>query len=185
VELRIVDPDSGFEMPSDNGSTGEVQAAGPWIASSYYRSDDHHASFTDDGWLRTGDVAVCDEYGSILLVDRTKDLVKSGGEWISSVQLENEIMAHPKVAEAAVIAIPHERWVERPLACVVIKPGESLTAEEVIEHLVPRVARWWLPDAVEFIDAVPKTSVGKFSKKTLRAQFENYRFTASGATRQT
>ena len=179
VELRVVDPDTGLEMPRDNSSTGEVQAAGPWIASSYYRSEDHHASFTDDGWLRTGDVAVCDEHGSLLLVDRTKDLVKSGGEWISSVQLENEIMAHPKVAEAAVIAIPHERWVERPLACVVTKPGESLTAEEVIQHLLPRVARWWLPDAVEFIDAVPKTSVGKFSKKTLRAQFESYRFTTS------
>jgi fatty-acyl-CoA synthase len=176
VDLRAVDPDTGQEMPWDDNSTGEVQAAGPWIASSYYNSDDHHASFTDDGWLRTGDVGVCDQYGALLLVDRTKDLVKSGGEWISSVQLENEIMAHPKVAEAAVIAIPHERWVERPLACVVTKPGESLTAEEVIEHLIPRVAKWWLPDAVEFIDAVPKTSVGKFSKKTLRAQFENYRF---------
>lgn len=185
VDLRVVDPDSGTEVPRDDSTTGEVQAAGPWIASSYYRSDDHHASFTDDGWLRTGDVAVCDQYGSVLLVDRTKDLVKSGGEWISSVQLENEIMAHPKVAEAAVIAIPHERWAERPLACVVAKPGESLTAEEVIEHLVPRVAKWWLPDAVEFIDAVPKTSVGKFSKKTLRAQFEGYRFPAPDAAERT
>ena len=180
VDLRLADPDTGAEMPWDGESSGEVQAAGPWIASSYYMSDDHHASFTDDGWLRTGDVGVCDRYGSLLLVDRTKDLVKSGGEWISSVQLENEIMAHPKVAEAAVIAIPHERWVERPLACVVVVAGESVTAEEIIEHLEPRVARWWLPDAIEFIDAVPKTSVGKFSKKTLRAQFENYRFNDHG-----
>ena len=135
-------------------------------------------TFTDDGWLRTGDVGVCDAFGSLLLVDRTKDLVKSGGEWISSVQLENEIMAHPKVAEAAVIAVKHEKWVERPLACVVVKPGSSVTAEEIIAHLSTRVAKWWLPDAVEFIDSVPKTSVGKFSKKTLRSQFEDYRFPA-------
>ncbi|UJL29348.1 long-chain fatty acid--CoA ligase [Mycobacterium sp. TJFP1] len=181
VDLRLVDPDTGADVPWDNHSTGEVQAAGPWIASSYYNSDDQQSSFTDDGWLRTGDVGVCDEFGSLLLVDRTKDLVKSGGEWISSVQLENEIMAHPKVSEAAVIAIPHERWVERPLACVVVKQGESMTTEEVIGHLSARVAKWWLPDAVEFIDAVPKTSVGKFSKKTLRARFENYRFPDQGA----
>ncbi len=180
VELRLSDPETGEEAPWDGSSTGEVQAAGPWIASSYYNSDDHMSSFTDDGWLRTGDVGVCDQYGSLLLVDRTKDLVKSGGEWISSLQLENEIMAHPKVSEAAVIAIRHERWVERPLACVVVKPGESLTADEVIEHLKPRVAKWWLPDAVEFIAAVPKTSVGKFSKRMLRAQFEHYRFAGKG-----
>ena len=120
-------------------------------------------------------MASVDRYGFVRLVDRTKDLIKSGGEWIGSVELENEIMAHPKVAEAAVIAIPHERWVERPLACVVVKPGETLTAEEVLEYLTPRVAKWWLPDAVEFIDEVPKTSVGKFSKKTLREKFAGYR----------
>jgi hypothetical protein len=111
----------------------------------------------------------------VRLVDRTKDLIKSGGEWIGSVELENEIMARPKVAEAAVIAIPSEKWVERPMACVVVKPGETLTAEEIIEFLTPRVAKWWLPDAVEFIDEVPKTSVGKFSKKTLREKFGGYR----------
>jgi len=125
--------------------------------------------------LRTGDVAAGDRYGSIRLVDRTKDLIKSGGEWIGSVELENEIMAHPKVAEAAVIAIPHEKWVERPLACVVVKEGETVTGEEIIEFLTPRVAKWWLPDAVEFIDEVPKTSVGKFSKKTLREKFADFR----------
>jgi fatty-acyl-CoA synthase len=114
----------------------------------------------------------------VRLVDRTKDLIKSGGEWIGSVELENEIMAHPKVAEAAVIAISHPKWVERPLACVVVKPGETLTAEEVIAHLEPRVAKWWLPDAVEFIDEVPKTSVGKFSKKTLREKFGGYQVAA-------
>ncbi|MEB3034030.1 long-chain fatty acid--CoA ligase [[Mycobacterium] nativiensis] len=176
VDLRVVDPGTGAQVPWDNDTTGEVQVSGPWIARSYYHSDDHNAAFTGDGWLSTGDVAVCDRYGSVLLVDRSKDLVKSGGEWISSVQLENEIMAHPKVSEAAVIAIPHDRWVERPLACVVVKAGESLTVEEIVEHLESRVAKWWIPDGVEFIDVVPKTSVGKFSKKTLRAQFENYRF---------
>jgi len=174
VDLRIVDPGSGEAQPWDDSATGEVQASGPWIAKEYYRGEGGGAQFTDDGWLRTGDVAAVDRYGSFRLVDRTKDLIKSGGEWIGSVELENEIMAHPKVAEAAVIAIPSEKWVERPLACVVVKEGESLTADEVLEHLRTRVAKWWLPDAVEFIDEVPKTSVGKFSKKTLREKFEGY-----------
>jgi fatty-acyl-CoA synthase len=175
VELRLVDPDTGDELPWDDVQSGEIQAAGPWIAKEYYRGEGGGSQYTEDGWLRTGDVAAADRYGFVRLVDRTKDLVKSGGEWISSVELENEIMAHPKIAEAAVIAIPHDRWVERPMACVVLKPGESLTAEEVLEHLKPRVAKWWLPDAVEFIDEVPKTSVGKFSKKTLRDKFAGYK----------
>ena len=174
VELRLVDPDTGEPRAWDDATTGEVQAAGPWCAAGYYGGEGT-GQFTPDGWLRTGDVASIDPSGSVQLVDRTKDLVKSGGEWISSVQLENAIMAHPKVAEAAVIGVPHERWSERPLACVVVKPGESLTADEVREHLVPLVPRWWLPDAVEFIDAVPKTSVGKFSKRTLRDRFADYR----------
>ncbi|WP_214368612.1 long-chain fatty acid--CoA ligase [Pseudonocardia sp. H11422] len=174
VDIRLIDPESGEEQPWDDAATGEIQAAGPWIASEYYRGEGGGAQFTSDGWLRTGDVASVDRHGFVRLVDRTKDLVKSGGEWISSVELENEIMAHPKVAEAAVIAIPHEKWVERPLACVVVKPGETVTADEIIEFLTPRVAKWWLPDAVEFIDEVPKTSVGKFSKKTLRDKFAGY-----------
>jgi fatty-acyl-CoA synthase len=174
VDLRVVDPDTGEPQPWDDTATGEVQAAGPWIAKEYYRGEGGGAQFTDDGWLRTGDVASVDRYGAVRLVDRTKDLIKSGGEWIGSVELENEIMAHPKVAEAAVIAVPHEKWVERPLACVVVKEGETVTAEEIIEFLRPRVAKWWLPDAVEFIDEVPKTSVGKFSKKTLREKFASY-----------
>jgi len=174
VDLRIVDPESGEVQPWDDVATGEVQAAGPWIAAEYYRGEGGGAQFTTDGWLRTGDVAAMDRYGYVRLVDRTKDLIKSGGEWIGSVELENEIMAHPKVAEAAVIAVPHEKWVERPLACVVVKQGETLTAEEVLAHLEPRVATWWLPEAVEFIDEVPKTSVGKFSKKTLREKFAGY-----------
>jgi fatty-acyl-CoA synthase len=174
VELRIADPDTGEEQPWDDEATGELQAAGPWIAREYYRGEGGGTQFTDDGWLKTGDVAAVDRWGFVRLVDRTKDLVKSGGEWISSVDLENEIMAHPAVAEAAVIGIPHEKWTERPLACVVVKPGESVTAEELLEFLAPRVAKWWLPDAVEFIDEVPKTSVGKFSKKTLREKFDGY-----------
>jgi fatty-acyl-CoA synthase len=174
VELRVVDPDTGESQPWDDVASGEIQAAGPWIAKEYYRGEGGGAQFTEDGWLRTGDVAAVDRYGFVRLVDRTKDLIKSGGEWIGSVELENEIMAHPKVAEAAVIAIPSEKWVERPLACVVVKPGETLTPEEIIEFLTPRVAKWWLPDAVEFIDEVPKTSVGKFSKKTLREKFGGY-----------
>ncbi|MEU9823423.1 long-chain fatty acid--CoA ligase [Pseudonocardia alni] len=174
VDLRIADPESGAEQPWDGTTSGEVQVAGPWIASEYYRGEGGGTQFTSDGWLRTGDVAVVDGSGYVKLVDRTKDLVKSGGEWISSVELENEIMAHPKVAEAAVIAIPHERWVERPMACVVVKDGETLTADELLAFLADRVAKWWLPDAVEFIDEVPKTSVGKFSKKTLREKFEGY-----------
>jgi fatty-acyl-CoA synthase len=174
VEVRLADPATGELQPWDDVATGEIQAAGPWIASEYYRGEGGGAQFTEDGWLRTGDVAAADRYGFLRLVDRTKDLIKSGGEWIGSVELENEIMAHPKVAEAAVIAVPHPKWVERPLACVVVKPGETLTAEEVIAHLEPRVAKWWLPDAVEFIDEVPKTSVGKFSKRTLREKFGGY-----------
>jgi fatty-acyl-CoA synthase len=175
VDLRIVDPDSGDELPWDGKMSGELQARGPWIARDYYNDPRSHESFTSDGWLRTGDVAVIDPEGYIRLVDRTKDLVKSGGEWISSVELENELMAHPKVAEAAVIGVPHERWVERPLACVVVVPGEELSREEVIEFLRPRVAKWWLPDDVVFIDEVPKTSVGKFSKKSLRDKFAGYK----------
>ncbi|TCO51330.1 fatty-acyl-CoA synthase [Kribbella antiqua] len=169
VDLRVVDPDSGVEQPWDGASVGELHASGPWIASGYFGSHDD-PNFTDDGWLRTGDVAVIEEDGYLRLVDRAKDLVKSGGEWISSVELENHIMAHPSVSEAAVIAKPDVKWSERPVACVVVKTGAVLTAEDVLEHLRPRVARWWLPDEIQFIDEVPKTSTGKFSKKTLREQ---------------
>ena len=179
VDARIVAPDGGDELAWDGTTSGELQVRGPWIAATYYDDPRADESFTKDGWLRTGDVAVVSPEGYIRLVDRTKDLVKSGGEWISSVELENEIMAHPKVAEAAVIGVPHERWVERPLACVVVKPGESVTKAEVLEFLGPRVAKWWLPDDVVFIEEVPKTSVGKFSKKTLRDRFADHRLPTS------
>ena len=174
VELRVLDQATGEQVPWDGESRGELQAAGPWIAKTYYNDPRSPESFTDDGWLRTGDVATVNAEGYIRLVDRTKDVVKSGGEWISSVELENEIMANPKVAEAAVIGVSHPKWQERPLACVVVKPGEELTKEELLGFLDGRVAKWWLPDDVVFIDEVPKTSVGKFSKKDLRSQFEGY-----------
>ncbi len=174
VEMRVVDPDTQEPVPWDAESSGELQCRGNWIAATYYNDERAGDSFTADGWLRTGDVASVDQRGRIRLVDRTKDLIKSGGEWISSVELENELMAHPKIAEAAVIGVPHARWSERPLACVVVAPGEEVTKDEVIEYLADKVAKWQLPDDVVFIDEVPKTSVGKFSKKTLRDRFGAY-----------
>ncbi len=174
VEFRIAHADTGELQPWDGESRGELQVRGPWIAATYYNDDRSHESFTTDGWLRTGDIAVADDEGYLFLVDRTKDLVKSGGEWISSTDLENEIMAHPLVKEAAVIGIAHPKWTERPLACVVVRDGETLCKDDVLQFLEGRVAKWWLPDDVVFIDQVPKTSVGKFSKKTLREQFADY-----------
>ena len=174
VELRIQDQETGEAVRGDGESRGELQARGPWIAREYYDDPRSPESFTDDGWLKTGDVATFDSEGYLRLVDRTKDVVKSGGEWISSVELENEVMAHPKVAEAAVVGMSHPKWQERPVAFVVTKEGEELTKDEVLEFLDGRVAKWWLPDDVVFIDEVPKTSVGKFSKKDLREQFKDY-----------
>ncbi|MGH9117845.1 MAG: long-chain fatty acid--CoA ligase [Acidimicrobiales bacterium] len=174
VDVRVVDPVTLEPQPRDGASSGELQVQGPWIAASYYNDPRGAESFTEDGWLKTGDMATINEHGYLRLVDRTKDVIKSGGEWISSVDLENELMGHPKVAEAAVIAIAHPKWQERPLACVVVKPGEELSKDEVLAFLEPRVAKWWLPDDVVFVDEVPKTSVGKFSKKDLRAKFAGY-----------
>jgi fatty-acyl-CoA synthase len=174
VEPRIVRPGSTEALPWDGESSGELQVRGPWIAAEYYDDERSPESFTEDGWLKTGDVAVIDPHGYIRLVDRTKDVIKSGGEWISSVDLENELMGHPKIAEAAVIGVPHPKWAERPLACVVAKAGEALTKQDVLAYLEPRVAKWWLPDDVVFVDEIPKTSVGKFSKKDLRDKFEGY-----------
>jgi fatty-acyl-CoA synthase len=158
-----------FRLDEDAG--GELQVRGPWIARAYYGDDDSDQKFTPDGWLRTGDVAELADNAFIRLVDRTKDLVKSGGEWISSVELENAIMAHPDVVEAAVIAVPDERWGERPCACVVRRKASDLDPPGLRTHLAGRVAKWWIPERFEFIDEVPKTSVGKFDKKLLRARF--------------
>ena len=171
VDFRIAEPETGEEIPWDGETSGELQVRGPWVARTYYNDDRAPESFTDDGWLKTGDVATADPEGYIRLVDRTKDLIKSGGEWISSVELENEIMAHPDVVEAAVIGVASTKWGERAMACVVPVEGAELTADEVLKWLEDRVVKWWLPDRVEFIEEVPKTSVGKFSKKTLRDRF--------------
>ena len=171
VDFRIVDTETDTEQPWDGASRGELQVQGPWIARSYYNDERANQSFTDDGWLKTGDVATCDAEGYIRLVDRTKDLIKSGGEWISSVELENEIMAHPQVAEAAVIGVTSTKWGERAMACVVAAEGAELSSDDILTWLDGRVPKWWMPDRVEFIDEVPKTSVGKFSKKTLRERF--------------
>jgi fatty-acyl-CoA synthase len=169
VELRLVG-DNGV-CPWDGKSVGEVQVRGPFITGSYHNVEQDPAKFSEDGWLRTGDVAKMDAHGYLHITDRTKDLIKSGGEWISSVDLENAIMAHPAIAEAAVIAVPHEKWGERPLACVVLKPGQTATPESLNESLAKKFAKWQLPDRYEFLDAIPRTSTGKFWKMKLRERY--------------
>jgi fatty-acyl-CoA synthase len=168
VEARLVG-DDGREVPWDGESTGELEVRGPWILADYYSDESGEERF-DEGWLRTGDIACIDSESFVQITDRSKDVIKSGGEWISSVELENEVMAHPDVIEAAVIAKPDEKWAERPLCCVVVRDGAAVSAEDLVEHLRDRVARWWLPDEFAFVSEVPKTSVGKFDKKALRAQ---------------
>ena len=167
VELRIVD-DEGLELPWDGESTGEVEVRGPWIASGYFEDPDASEEKFHEGWLKTGDIAAVDEDGYIKITDRSKDVIKSGGEWISSAELENEIATNDEVEEAAVIAMPDERYDERPLACIVVKEGASPGVEDLREYLGDRVAKWWVPDAFAFLDEVPKTSVGKYDKKALR-----------------
>ena len=169
VELRLVD-DDGAEVAWDGESTGEIEVRGPWVASAYFRDQDEESGKFDSGWLRTGDIAAVDEKGFVQITDRAKDVIKSGGEWISSVELENELMSHPDVVEAAVIAKPDERWAERPLCCVVLRDGAGADAEQLVEHLRGKVAKWWLPDEFAFLAEIPKTSVGKFDKKVLRGR---------------
>jgi fatty-acyl-CoA synthase len=172
VEVRIVGEQGICDW---NGrDVGELQVRGPYITGSYHDVPNDPEKFTDDGWLRTGDVAAVDPHGYIRIADRTKDLIKSGGEWISSVDLENAIMAHPGVAEAAVIAIAHPKWTERPLACVVRKPGATVGVDELRELLAAKFARWQLPDAIEFVDEIPRTSTGKFWKVRLRERFAGW-----------
>jgi fatty-acyl-CoA synthase len=176
VEARLVGP-GGEHLPWDNESAGELEVRGPWIAGSYYGGADGEAlhpedKFSEDGWLKTGDVGVISEDGFLTLTDRSKDVIKSGGEWISSVGLENALMAHPDVAEAAVVAVPDERWGERPLATVVLKDGASVAYEELKDFLATSgIAKWQLPERWTVIEAVPKTSVGKFDKKVIRRQY--------------
>jgi fatty-acyl-CoA synthase len=168
VEVRLMDADT--VLPWDGEAVGEIEIRGPWITASYY-GDDTPEKF-HDGWLRTGDVGTLDEKGFIQITDRAKDVIKSGGEWISTVELENAIMSHPDVIEAAVIGVPDEKWDERPLACVVLKKGADTTADQLRAFLADRLAKWWVPERWAFIDEVPKTSVGKFDKKVLRARRE-------------
>lgn len=176
VEARLASPDGTF-APWDGESTGELEVRGPWIAAAYYGGAGADEplrpldKFSEDGWLRTGDVGTITPNGYLTLTDRAKDVIKSGGEWISSVELENHLMAHPAVAEAAVVAVPDEKWGERPLATVVLREGSEATYEELRAFLGERVARWQVPERWSVIPAVPKTSVGKFNKKVIRAQY--------------
>jgi fatty-acyl-CoA synthase len=170
VEIRLAD-DEGNILARDGQTVGEYEIRGPWITGSYFLVDAPEKFH--DGWLRTGDIGTLDEEGFLVISDRTKDVIKSGGEWISSVAIEVTMMAHPAVFEAAVVAVPDEKWQERPLCCVVLRPGATATPEELREFLAERVARWWVPENWTFVEAIPKTSVGKFDKKVLRSQFHD------------
>src|SRR5699024_1302169 len=163
LDIKVVN-DDGNEIKADGEEMGELLVRGPWIADEYYNDDRTKDAFKD-GWLYTGDVVTIDQEGSIKIVDRMGDLIKSGGEWISSVDLENTLMAHPAIFEAAVIAVPDDKWQERPIACVVLKPNQTATKEEIFEFLEPQFAKWWLPDEIIFMEEIPKTSVGKFLKR--------------------
>ena len=169
VEIRVRAGEE--EVPWDAESMGELEVRGPWVAAGYFEDDTQADRWTEDGWFKTGDIVSMHPRGFIQIKDRSKDVIKSGGEWISSVDVENALMAHPAVAEAAVIAIPDEKWAERPLAVVVLKEGQTVTDDELREHLAPKFAKWWLPDRFEFVEEIPKTSVGKFKKTALREQF--------------
>lgn len=169
LQVKIVD-DAGEELPWDGEAFGELLIRGPWIAAEYYNDPRSDESFSD-GWLRTGDVCKITPEGYIIITDRAKDLIKSGGEWISSLDLERELMAHPAVAEAAVIGVKHVKWQERPMAVVVKRPGMEVTAEDLLEHLGHRVVSWWIPDLIEFTDELPKTGTGKFDKKIIRSEY--------------
>jgi fatty-acyl-CoA synthase len=181
VEARVVD-DEGKVLPADGHATGEIEVRGPWVAAAYYK-DPAPEKFRD-GWLRTGDVGRIDTRGFITISDRAKDVVKSGGEWISTLQLEAAILTHPAVREAAVIAVPDERWGERPLACVALVPGQTASLEELRAHLAGRVVKWWVPEQWAFVDHVPRTSVGKHDKKLLRERREEGRLDVATSGRE-
>jgi fatty-acyl-CoA synthase len=171
VEMRIVD-DAGAELPRDGVAFGRLLVRGPWIVDTYFKAD---APATDaDGWFDTGDVATIDQYGYMGIVDRAKDVIKSGGEWISSIDLENEAVGCPGIHEAAVIGVPHPKWDERPLLIVVAKPGAEVTKADVLAHLAPRIAKWWTPDDVVFVDELPHTATGKLLKTELRERFRGH-----------
>ena len=170
VELKIMGPD-GKELPRDGKAFGRLLVRGPWVASGYYKEEDRSAWV--DGWFDTGDVATIDETGTMNIVDRSKDVIKSGGEWISSVELENLAISHPAVAECAVIGVPHPKWDERPVLLVVKKEGRDVTKAELLAFLEDKVAKWWLPDDVLFVKALPHTATGKLLKRQLRDEFRD------------
>ncbi|MGI9341670.1 MAG: AMP-binding enzyme, partial [Gammaproteobacteria bacterium] len=167
--------DDGTEQPWDGEAFGEVRIRGNWISSGYFGID-APGSHDDDGYFRTGDIATMDANGYMQITDRTKDVIKSGGEWISSIELENVAAGHPAVAEAAVIGMPHPKWTERPLLIVVRKDGAALDRDAILEYLEGKVAKWWVPDDAVFVDQIPHTATGKISKKDLREQFADYSF---------
>ncbi len=180
IELRVMRPGglegNSMEAPRDGITPGELEVRGPWVAGSYYKSPDQAHRWAEDGWFKTGDIATMDDEGFIKIVDRAKDLVKSGGEWISSVDLENKLMGHSAVKEAAVVGVPHPKWQERPFAAVVLKDGARATPEELRAFLAETFAKWQLPDAFVFLESLPRTSVGKFKKIELREQFANWKW---------
>jgi fatty-acyl-CoA synthase len=173
VEVRAVG-DGGKEVPWDGQAMGELQVRGPWVAASYFEYPEANDKWTDDGWFCTGDVVTIDSAGYVKITDRTKDLIKSGGEWISSVDMENYLMGHPSLEEAAVVAIPHEKWVERPLAVVVPKEGETVDAETLTAYLLEKFPKWWMPDGFVIRDAIPRNSTGKFLKAKLRDELRDW-----------
>lgn len=174
VDIRLIG--DGGAVPWDGNSVGEIQVRGPWITGGYHEIPTNESSFTADGWLRTGDVGCIDSEGFLRLTDRTKDLIKSGGEWISSVDLENAVMGHPAVLEASVIAVPHPRWAERPLAVIVLRPGMSATGDEIRDHLAKTFAKWQLPEGFAFVSEIPHTSTGKFLKTKLREMYKDWKW---------
>lgn len=174
VDMRIVD-DEGVELPWDGQSSGHVHVRGPWIASGYFRGAGRE-SFTDDGWFKTGDVAHLDSDGYMTITDRSKDVIKSGGEWISSIDLENAAMGHPDIAMAAAVGMPHTKWQERPLLVVQLLPGKEPNPQSIMEYLEGKVAKWWIPNGIEFIDEMPIGATGKILKTRLREIYKDYRF---------
>jgi fatty-acyl-CoA synthase len=174
VDVRAVG-ESGTEVPWDGKAMGELHVRGPFIARSYFQNPAEADKFTNDGWFRTGDVVTIDGDGFVRITDRSKDLIKSGGEWISSVDLESALMGHPAVKEAAVVAVAHPKWAERPVACVVLRDGAKATDEELRIYLEPKFARFWLPDAFVFLQAIPRTATGKFLKTALRDQLKDFK----------
>jgi fatty-acyl-CoA synthase len=162
------------EVPHDGQTMGEIHLRGPWIASSYYNLPEERTKWTDDGWFRTGDIGTLDSEGYLKIADRSKDLIKSGGEWISSVDLENALVAHPDICEAAVIAVPHPKWQERPVAVLVAREGARIAPEQLRQFLSAKFATWQIPDAFVFVSQLPHTSTGKLYKKALREQYQQW-----------